>query len=184
MDGLVYLALLSINNYVTTEHYDWSIVNMSSNGGSNGGPTGNDFPNNPNNSSGGGAGGGWRPYPFERKENGEVYANIISPWGMEGYDPTGNTPPSNNKQVGVLMKYRFEHNVRPLGYNHWTVANVFPSDSLIDKMAKTRLQGHILDSRAEIPSAFRQIDIRKDEPNWSSVRVTSYLINSLMHSNG
>ena len=115
MQGIYSLVILSIHNYVTSEHYDWSILNMTSNGG----PSDNGFTNNNNNNSSGGNGGGnpgWHPYEFERKENGRLHRmNMQDP--SIGYDHAGNIPPATNKQVGVLMQYRFDHYVRPLGFN-------------------------------------------------------------------
>lgn len=37
--------------------------------------------------------------------------------GVEGYDPTGNIPPQTDRQLGVLMNYRFEKIVTELEYS-------------------------------------------------------------------
>jgi hypothetical protein len=181
------LVLLSISNYVTNEHLEWNMLTMSSGDNSGGGNIPGNHNNNSSGGGGNGGGSGWEPFDYSstRKENGRPYRESLpSPaFIMYGYDPRGDVPPATDRQVGVLMDYRFGRFVRDLGYNHWNVANTFPSDSIIDKLARARLQSHILGNMRNIPSTYKEMDITKDNPSWDSVRITSHLINSLYHSN-
>lgn len=102
---------------------------------------------------------------------------------LETYDPTGHIPPQNDKQLGVLMDYIFEHKVRSMAYAQWNVGNTFPSDSLVDNTARARLLAHIFDHRSVLPTAYKQLDIQSGTPKWNSVKITSYIINSLNNSN-
>jgi hypothetical protein len=80
------------------------------------------------------------------------------------------------------MAYRFEIQVRELGYRCWDVKHTFPSNSLTDKTARARLLSHILTHKQDLPSAYHQIDISLDTPRWDKVKITSFLINSLNRS--
>jgi len=62
------------------------------------------------------------------------------------------------------MDYRFEKEVRKLGINYWNVDNTFPSNSLTDRIARARLLNHIIKYKADLPSAYRQIDVSSDIP--------------------
>lgn len=128
----------------------------------------------------------WRPYKYPDivGEDGEPYQTHPSPAAvLETYDPNGSVPPSNDKELGVLLSYRFAYDVRKLGLINWKVSNAFPSDSIIDQISKQRLLAHILDNKTHLPTAFREVDAIKDGiPKWNSVTITSWLINSLNHS--
>lgn len=161
------------------------ILKMNSGGGSNypgGGNSGGDQGGSPN------PGGGpqWRPYHYQPiKENGERYETpIASPaLVLETYDPTGHIPPQNDRQLGILIEFRFEDYVRSLGYNNWNVARTLPSNSLVDKMARERLLAHIFEHKSDLPTAYKELDIKSGTPKWNSVTITSYLLISLYHSN-
>jgi hypothetical protein len=152
-----------------------------SGGGNNGG--GHGHGTNP----GGGPSNNWQPATYKNlsKETGEpYYSSYPDPASvLQTYNPADNTPPVNDKQLGSLMDYRFETQVRGLGYNRWDVKHTFPSNSLTDKTARARLLSHILTHSADIPSAYHQIDISSDIPRWDKVKITSFLINSLNRSN-
>jgi len=62
------------------------------------------------------------------------------------------------------MQYRFNHNVRSLGYNNFTVSNTFNGDGIVDRMARERLLQHILGYRSRLPTAYRELDVYSDTP--------------------
>lgn len=158
---------------------------MSSGGGGNY-PGGGNSGGAEGGSSNPGGGPQWRPYHYPSiREDGQRYEtpNPSPASVLETYDPTGHIPPQNDKQLGVLMDYRFAHNVRPLGYDCWKVSYTFPSNSLVDSTAKQRLFAHIFENRSTLPTAYRELDIGSGTPKWEKVTITSYLINSLNHSN-
>lgn len=178
-----YLHICSLDK--SSADINTDILNMNSGGGGN-------YPGSSN--SGGDQGGSpnpgggpeWRPYHYAPiKEDGQRYETPnASPVSiLETYDPTGNIPPQNDRQLGVLIEYRFEHNVRSLGYNNWNVSNTLPSNSLVDNIAKQRLLAHIFEHRSDLPTAYKELDFSSGTPKWNSVTITSYLINSLYNSN-
>ena len=156
-------------------------------------PGGNNSSGGGNNGSGpgGGPGGGprfnWQPHNYVNlpKENGSRYTPLPTPPSsvVDTYDPRGTIPPASDKQLGVLMDYRFAHNVRSTGFNNWDVSHTFPSNSMVDRISRARLLNHIIKYKSDIPSAFNQLDVSLDTPKWERVRITSFLINSLNHSN-
>jgi len=157
---------------------------MSSGDGSGNG----NFPGGGNNGDNPGGGGPqWQPYQYHShiREDGRSYPtnNIPPSTVLQTYDPAGNIPPQNDREVGVLMQYRFNHNVRSLGYNNFTVSNTFNGDGIVDRMARERLLQHILGYRSRLPTAYRELDVYSDTPRWDRVRITSFLINSLYNSN-
>jgi hypothetical protein len=79
----------------------------------------------------------------------------------------------------VLIDYRWTIELKRLGYNYWNIGNTFPSDSIIDKIAREKLLAHIFDHRSVLPSAYAEMNLLSGTPKWDSVRVTSYLITSL-----
>jgi len=160
------------------------ILMMNSGDGSGGG-------NFPGGGQGGGPGGGPPPgypggpplYLANVREDGQYPTHNTWPVSViETYNPTGDIPPQNDRQLGVLMDYRFGNDVRPLGWANWTVSKVLPSNSMVDRIARARLLNHIIDHRSSIPTAYVQMDVSSDTPRWDSVRITSYLINSLNNS--
>ena len=174
-----------LSSYVNEGH-DWHTVMMDSGnnpGGNNSSGGGNGI------GPGGGPGGGpnWQPHNYVDlpKENGSRNTPLPTPPSsvLNTYDPTGNIPPASDKQLGVLMDYRFAHNVRATGFNNWDVSHTFPSNSMVDRISRARLLNHIIKYKADIPSAFNQLDVSLDTPKWDRVRITSFLINSLNHSN-
>lgn len=168
---------------------------MSPAGGDNDPTDGGDQGKGLNPESGGDSGKGpnpggrpkWRPYEYMAnvREDGQKYPMPSSSPAsvLETYDPTGHIPPQNDKQLGVLVDYIFNHRVRSMGYDQWNVWNIFPSDSLVDKTARARLLAHIYDNKSVLPTAYKELDLKSGIPKWNSVRVTSYLINSLNNSN-
>lgn len=149
-------------------------------GGNNGG-------NNAGGNNGGGPGPQWQPYQYQShiREDGRSYPtnNIPPSTVIQTYDPAGNIPPRNDREVGILLQYRFDHHVRLLGYNHLTVSSAFYGNGMVDRIARQRLLQHILHYRSRLPSAYNQMDVNSDMPRWDRVRITSYLINSLYNSN-
>lgn len=148
----------------------------------------------PGNNQGGGPnhrnnGPDWKPFQYEHpvKEDG---SNYETPYRstvpvLETYNPGGDIPDAsqqNDRQLGVLVNYRFDYQFRSLGYRNWNIEKMFPSDNLVDNMAKQRLIAHIFDHRSDLPSAYRQLDLISGTPKLGSVRITSYLINSLNRS--
>jgi hypothetical protein len=164
---------------------------MNSGNGSGGGdlPVGGNYSGNQGggpNPGGGPHGPQWHPYHYSAnvREDGQTYqtGNTSPASVLWTYDPTGQLPPQNDRQLGILIDYRFEHNVRSLGFERWTVSNTFPGDSLVDRTARERLLAHIFEHRSNLPTAYGQLDLRSDRPKCDSVRITSYLINSLNNS--
>jgi hypothetical protein len=148
-------------------------------GGGGGGDSGKGY------NSGGGP--KWQPHEYHPsiREDGQKYpkSNSSPVSVLETYNPAGDIPPQNDKQLGVLIDYRFEHYVRPMGYAQWNVANIFPNDSMVDKIARARLLNHIYDNQSVLPTAYKELDCFSGIPKWNSVTITSYLINSLNNSN-
>ncbi len=175
--------------FYVSEEPNWHIIIMNS--GDNPGGTNSSGGGNNGIGPGGGPGGGprsnWQPHNYVDlpKEDGSRYTPLptASSSVLNTYDPTGNIPPANDKQLGVLMDYRFAHNVRATGFNNWDVSHTFPSNSMVDRISRARLLNHIIKYKSNIPSAFNQLDVSLDTPKWDNVRITSFLINSLNHSN-
>lgn len=180
-----------------TNELDWHTVIMDSGWGSGSGSAsgsgsgGNNLPggggNNGNNSGGPNPNDTWRPYNYEHqpKEKGGRYTSTyIQPSTvLPNYNPAEDTPPKTDRQLSVLLDYRFNKRVQQLGYCNWNVQNAFPSDSLTDQIAKKMLFNHIFDHKTDIPTAYNQINVRLDVTPWDNVQITSYLINSLNRSN-
>jgi hypothetical protein len=59
--------------------------------------------NRPNQTGGSNSGGGYNPSP-----------RLI----IETYKPAGSIPVQNDKELGVLIAYRYNHGVRALGYSY------------------------------------------------------------------
>lgn len=128
----------------------------------------------------------WRPYFYKyyRTDADELRTSDTSPdLVLETYNPTGDVPPQNDKQLGVLIDYRYHFYVQHLGYNHWYVNRIFPGGNIIDNIAKERLFAHIFDQRAVLSNAYNQLNLANGTPNWNDVRITSQIIASLNNSN-
>ena len=185
------INLCTCNSDILDGGLSTDILMMNSGDGSGGGnfpgggSPGGDQGGGPNH-GGGPPGSQWRPHHYlaNVREDGQSYQthNTSPDSVLETFNPTGNIPPENDRQLGVLIDYRFEHDVRPLGWSNWTVSKIFPSNSMVDRIARARLLNHIIDHRSDIPTAYGQLDVRSDTPRWDSVRITSYLINSLNNS--
>lgn len=155
----------------------------SSGGNESGGP-GSDPSGGPNP----GGGPDWHPFQYQDtvREDGwryDAHHNTSTVSVLQTYDPAGDVPVQNDKELGVLLDYRFTHQIRGLGYSHWNIAKTFSSDNMVDHTAKQRLLAHIYDHRSRLPTAYGQLDLRNGSPKWGSVKITSVLINSLNHSN-
>lgn len=178
---------------------DWHTVLMNGGEGSGSGSGsgwgsgsgGNNLPgggdNGGNNPGGPNPNDGWTPhnYQYQRKQNGSHYTSrYIDPSTvLSTYNPAEDNPPQSDRELSVLLDYRFSTRVRDLGYENWNVQNAFPSDSITDKIAKARLFNHIYDHRADLPIAYRQMDARsQDVTPWDRVEISSFLINSLNRS--
>lgn len=185
MDTIIFLFF--------TNEFDWHTVIMDSvsGSGSGSGSGGNKLPdgggNNGNNSGGPNPNDTWRPYNYEHqpKEKGGRYTSTyIQPSTvLPNYNPVEDTPPKTDRQLSVLLDYRFNTRVKQLGYLNWNVENAFPSGSLTDQIAKKMLFNHIFDHKTDIPTAYKQINVSLDDTPWDNVQITSYLINSLNRSN-
>ena len=181
-----YIDTCTLNIFFSDLNTD--ITNMNPAGENNDSGSGvNASGNNASGSPNPGGKPGWSPYHYfpSVREDGQSYPeNNPSPsLVLETYDPTGNIPVQNDKQLGVLIDYRFNNGVRALSYSRWNISETFPSDSIVDKIAREKLFAHIYDHRSELPSAYAQLDIRSGTPKWDSVKVSSFLINSLNNSN-
>lgn len=127
----------------------------------------------------------WRPFQYSQfaREDDRFYGtNYPTNSGLETYYPWDEIPALNDKQLGVLLDYRFENHVRHLGYSKWTIANAFPSNSLVDRMARERLLAHIFDKKKVLVTAYKQLNLKNGDPQWNSVTITSFIINSLNRS--
>ena len=115
---------------------DTNIFNMSPSGSGGGSSSGG--PNNPgggNNSGGGNNPGGWSPFHYVPgvREDGSFYS-VDSPSPslvLQNYNPAGDVPVKSDKELGVLIDFRYHHGVRAMGYRNWRISNVFPSDSMV-----------------------------------------------------
>lgn len=173
------------NTEVLSVHLNTDIVNMNPVGGDNPGGGTNVPGSNQSGGSNPGGGSGWRPFHYSSnvREDGNSYTSGASPsLVLQTYDPKGNIPVQNDRQLGVLIDYRFNNGVKSLSYDQWNIANTLPSDSMVDKIAREKLLAHIFDHRSVLPTAYRQLNFIDGTPKWNSVKVTSYLINSLNNS--
>lgn len=125
---------------------------------------------------------GWKPFDYgpNVREDGRMYNRQSSIDDVIAtYNPRSGIPPMSEKQLGVLVDYRFENGLREQGFNNWTVDKLFPYNNLVDKTARERLFTHIYNERASLVTAYREMNIGSGAPQWKNVRVTAYLINSL-----
>jgi hypothetical protein len=186
---LLLLSLLILS--ILLADINTEIINMSPVDGGNSPGSGGAGLNAPGSNEGGspnpGGGPGWQPYHYSpnTREDGNIYpVNNPSPTlVLNTYNPASDVPVNNDKELGVLIDYRFNHTVRALGYTNWNVSKIFTSEGMVDKIAKERLLAHIYDHRSHLPTAYSQLDMLSGEPKWDSVKITSYLINSLNNSN-
>ena len=181
-----YQFLENIHFYFVNYEFNWYIVMMDS--GENSG--GNNLPGGGGSGNNGSDPGGkpdWKPANYEnlRKEDDSPYSSTyVQPSSvLETYNPADNNPPQTDKQLSVLIDYRFETRVRKLGFNNWNVHYIFPGNNMTDRIARARLLNHILKYKSDLPRSYRQLDVSSDVPRWKEVAVTSFLINSLNRSN-
>ena len=129
--------------------------------------------------------GTWRPFNYKdhpNKRGIEVIPYIHTDYILNSYNPEGDIPPKTDRELSVLLDYRFEHKVRSLGYKHWNVDKAFPDDTIVDKISKARLYNHIYDNKKYLGPTFNQMDFKSDNTPWDKVIITSQLINSLQKS--
>lgn len=151
-----------------------------------GGNLGNDQGGNTNPSGG----PKWKWHPFKYgphiKEKGHYETFTASPETvLETYNPADDIPPMNDRQLGLLVDYRYETlYVSPNKIKgKWiTALDIFPSDSLVDKIARERLLAHIYDYRSDLPTAYKELELGSGAPNWENLWISSYIINSLNNS--
>jgi hypothetical protein len=155
-------------------------------GDSGDGSGGSNLPNGDNNGMNPGGKPPYKPYNYQHlhKENGSPYTSTYKDPSsvLEIYNPATNKPPQNDRELGILLGYKFNKDVRTLGYNNWTIKNTFPSNDFTDRISRAKLFNHIMKYRRDIPTAFNQVDISSDTPKWDQVMVTSFLVNSLNRS--
>ena len=164
-----------------------SASGASNSGGTNpaGGPSSGGGPNPGGGPDPNGYTGDWRPYNYKdhpNKRGIEVIPYIHTDYILNTYNPEGDIPPKNDRELSLLLEYRFDHNVRHLGYQNWNVDKAFPDDSIVDKISRARLYNHIYDNKKYLPSTFTQMDPKSDTTPWDQVKITSHLINSLQTS--
>jgi hypothetical protein len=98
------------------------------------------------------------------------------------YNPEGDIPPKTDRELSVLLEYRFEHYIRKLGYNNWNVEKAFSGDSYVDRISRAKLYNHIFDNKEYIPKAYKQMEAKSESTPWDKVEITSHLICSLQRS--
>lgn len=94
------------------------------------------------------------------------------------YDPAGDNPPTNKKELYDLLQYRIARLNDP---NYLTVGRILQENTLVNSGAKNLLLDHILDNRIELSTAYRRYNIYF---NWNEVRIsaTSPIMSSLAKS--
>ena len=125
---------------------------------------------------------GWKPFDYGAnvREDGRLFAREATIEAvLATYNPRSGIPPMNERQLGVLIDYRFENGLREQGFHNWTVDKLFPYDNLVDRTARERLFAHIFNERRTLVTAYREMVAGSGGPQWNNVRVTTYIINSL-----
>lgn len=83
-----------------------------------------------------------------------------NPLPVTTYDPLGDIPPTDNRELYVLIRYRLQRLTELGGFNHgstFRVTQVFGTDNLVNNMAKQLLLRHILNNRYQLGTAYRQL---------------------------
>lgn len=96
---------------------------------------------------------------------------------VEEYDPS-NTPPSNRRELYVLLQYRLERFI--YSSSRVSVLRILPSDSLIDRGGRALLLDYILDNRSRLPVAYYQLTDNLGKERWGTVQISS--TSSIMRS--
>lgn len=161
LDFFIHLHIVSLDIWAED---GLSILNM--NAGDNPGgsfPGGNPPPGGEPGPGGGpqpdGPGGSGGPYP-----GGSNIGSSSIPSGDQNisshpYDPSGSVPPANNQDLYRLIVYKltrrgeFSSNTSSV-----SVSQLFGKDTIVNNIAKQMLYAHILDHRAELSTAYRQLD--------------------------
>jgi hypothetical protein len=157
--------------------------------------SGNNYPNGPNGpnwSSGSttyhSGGGGNENSRSDFNENrgtlnpsrNQHTSSVVSD-GFTSYDPAADIPPRNKRELHSLILHRLEYKLNIQNHPAATLGTLFPKDTIIDKIAREMLFGHIMDNKNDLPTAYRQLNPFADAPRWSMVSIsfTSPIIRSL-----
>lgn len=170
--GLTILLIILGLTFVFIYPMDWYI----------GGSTGNSLSEAGGNPPAGG-GGPNGPYVGENSNNLNQKDEISLPsTEVNQYNPSDNLPPQNKKDLYDLMRYKLQRRVDS-GFTGHSVSSIFGYDSTTNNIAKAMLYGHILDNKAELTTAYRQIG-GVSNPSWSLVNLsfTSPILISLARS--
>lgn len=105
---------------------------------------------------------------------GETSAALPQP----SYDPRGQVPPYNKKDLYDLMMFRMASKQGSI-----SVSLIFGYDNIINNIAKAMLFGHIFDNQEQLSTAFRQMGTGVS-PHWGKVSIspTSPILYSLSQS--
>ena len=179
----------TLNINVSTFNIDVSTLNMSSGDEGNyffgfgGGDPGNNQGGNTNPE--GGAIIGIDDQNKKRKKE-DIWQYSIYDIYTKPYNPLGNRPPMCDRQLGELIecKAQLYQIFVPSRYPDLRVGDVFNTDSIIDKIARERLLGHILDYKFILTSSYNELELNLDTGYHKlyTVKITPLLIYSLKNS--
>nr|AFE02862.1 hypothetical protein AFUA_m0440 [Aspergillus fumigatus]AFE02882.1 hypothetical protein AFUD_m0440 [Aspergillus fumigatus]QUL58759.1 hypothetical protein [Aspergillus fumigatus] len=179
----------TLNINVSTFNIDVSTLNMSSGDEGNyffgfgGGDPGNNQGGNTNPE--GGAIIGIDDQNKKRKKE-DIWQYSIYDIYTKPYNPLGNRPPMCDRQLGELIECKAQLYQRfvPSRYPDLRVGDVFNTDSIIDKIARERLLGHILDYKFILTSSYNELELNLDTGYHKlyTVKITPLLIYSLKNS--
>ena len=179
----------TLNINVSTFNIDVSTFNMSSGDEGNyffgfgGGDPGNNQGGNTNPE--GGAIIGIDDQNKKRKKE-DIWQYSIYDIYTKPYNPLGNRPPMCDRQLGELIECKAQLYQRfvPSRYPDLRVGDVFNTDSIIDKIARERLLGHILDYKFILTSSYNELELNLDTGYHKlyTVKITPLLIYSLKNS--
>lgn len=83
------------------------------------------------------------------------------------YDPAGDNPPTDKKELYDLLQYRI---ARVNNSGGITVARILNGNTLVNSGAKNLLLDHILDNRIELSTAYRQYSMYS---KWGTVNISA-----------
>lgn len=184
-----YLYLFSLDIWSGEINIDASTLNMSSGDSENysfgfgDGDPGNNQGGNTNPESGAIIGVDDQNERRNRENMGHYRLHNLQ---TEPYNPLGNRPPMCDRQLGELIecKARLYQRFVPSRYPDLRVGDVFNTESIIDKIARERLLGHILDYKFILTSSYNELELNLNTGYHKlySVKITPLLIYSLKNS--
>jgi len=98
------------------------------------------------------------------------------------YDPAGDYPPTNKKELYDLLQYRIARvDNHPSNPSSFSVGRILYANTLVNNGAKSLLLEHILDNKIELSTAYKQYNMHS---TWSpvSISATSPIMYSLSKS--